>query len=154
LQIENYSTNPNSSILNLDNLDSISEKGEIDIISNEPKKYTNKNGKSNIISEKKSEDKGEYYNNLIQKKSNPKIQKRLNLLSSLDNYDSFNNNICLTEGNNCDVDKEYAKNKKLEIKEYISKKINGNNSHKIRKMMDQSSSLFDNKFYESNCTGK
>lgn len=93
-------------------------------------------------------------NNLIQKKDNPKIKKRLNLISSLDNYDSVNYNTCLTEGNNnSNIDKDYNKNKKNEIKECISKKLNSTNYNKMRKMMDQSSTLFDNQFYASNYTG-
>lgn len=156
MQIETYSTNPNSCNLNLDCMDLGSEKGEVDIISNELKKSFPKTTKANLIVDTEAnKNSGEYVNKLLNKKDDPKIKKRLNLISSLDNYEKVDYNTFLTEGNNInkDIDKEYNAKKKSEIKECIAKKLNNGNPTKLRRIMEQTSSLFDNKIYESNYSG-
>ena len=146
--------------MDLDSIDLGSVKGEIDIISNEVKKVFPKTPKAKQTLGKESNinnGAGEYVNNLINNKDDPKIKKRLNLISSLDNYEKINYNTCLTEGNiiNSDkIDSEYVAQKKNEIRECISKKLNGGNNNKLRKIMDQTSTLFDNKIYESNYSSK
>lgn len=135
------------------------EKGEINIINNEVKKAFPKTpkGKLTIETESVKNNAGEYINNLLSNKNDPKIKKRLNLISSLDNYEKVNYNSCFTEGNlnSNKIESEFAAQKKNEIRENISKKLrSGNNDNKLRRMMDQTSTLFDNKIYESTCAGK
>ncbi len=167
MQIENFSTNPNSCVLNLDSIDLASEKSEIDIISNAVKKAFPKASKTTKLTNIETEAAninnnnlagGEYLNTLLNKKDDPKIKKRLNLISSLDNYENVNFNTCLTEENFASnkLDREYVAQKKNEIRESISKKLNSDNNchnNKLRRIMEQTSTLFDNKLYESNYSG-
>ena len=140
------------------NLDSIylgSEKVEVDIISNEVKKSFPKTPKGKLRIETESNNNNlEHVNNLLNKKDYPKIKKRLNLISSLDNYQKEKYSTSLTESNNYNNDKEYLVKKKNDIKECISKKLNNGNNNKLRLIMEQTSTLFDNKLYELNFTGK
>lgn len=76
------------------------------------------------------------------------------MISSLDDYQKNNYSTCLTEGNNYNIDKEYLVKKKNDIKECISKKLNNGNNNKLKLIMEQTSTLFDNKLYELNFTGK
>lgn len=150
MQIENYCTNPTISSVNIDGLDTGNEKGEFNIISNELKKIIPKTEiEQNTESNKNNPN---YMKNLLQNKNDPKIKKRLNLISSLDNLENIDYNTCFTEGNI--IDRENNTDKKSEIKSFIAKKLVNGNNNKIRKIMDQTSTLFDNKIYSSNYSGK
>jgi len=141
--------------LNLDSIYLGSEKVEVDIISNEVKKSFPKTPKGKLRIETESNNNNlEHVNNLLNKKDYPKIKKRLNLISSLDNYQKEKYSTSLTESNNYNNDKEYLVKKKNDIKECISKKLNNGNNNKLRLIMEQTSTLFDNKLYELNFTGK
>jgi len=70
----------------------------------------------------------------------------------LDNLENIDYNTCFTEGNI--VNRENDTDKKSEIKSFIAKKLVNGNNNKIKKIMDQTSTLFDNKIYTSNYSGK
>ena len=93
--------------------------------------------------------KGSYVENLIKNQNDPKAKKLLSNVSCLGNLEALDlNKICLTN-----VEQEeniYASANRKKIEENAKEKFKDKNPSKLRKFVDQSSSLFANELYGSN----
>lgn len=154
MQIENYKTTKTNAISIVNNLESIEEndvgidksaKYQYDIITTGMKKVPAKTPKAYANGVRKT---GGYLETIMQNKDNHKIKRQLNLISQMTDYENIDYPNFKTEGN----DEELQKEKKEKIKESISNKLVGKNNTKIRKVVDQTSSLFDTDFYNTNCS--
>lgn len=140
--MENYGSNSNNYSNTEFNTEEKKVKKELNIISNEfePIKV------QKIQEEKKL---GTYVENLNKNKMDHKARKQLSFVSCLGNLDELDlNKICHTDVN---VQEDlYANEQKKKIEENAKDKFKNKNSTKLKKFMDQSSTIFANELYTSN----
>lgn len=86
---------------------------------------------------------------------NARSKKLLSMVSSLGNLNELNYTLpCKTEANVNQAENEYAKGHRLKIAESAQDLFKDKNGTKIKKYVDQSSSLFGNEIYGKNLNSK
>ena len=97
--------------------------------------------------------KDSYLESLQKNKNDHRAKKQLSFVSCLGNLDKLElNKICLTDVN---VQEDlYASEHRKIIEENVKEKFKNKNSAKIKKYIDQSSSIFANELYKGNLNSK
>lgn len=89
---------------------------------------------------------GSYVSVLEKEKEKPENKRRLNLVSEFDNFHKVGNYIPNTERKNHD---ENISENKRSIKSALDNKMNYSSQANLEKLMEQTSSLFNDDFYNN-----
>ena len=97
--------------------------------------------------------KDSYVESLKKNNNDHRAKKQLSFVSCLGNLDELElNKICLTDTNG--QEDQYASEHRKKLEENAKGKFKNKNSTKIKKYIDQSSSIFANELYGSNLNSK
>ena len=125
------------------------EKSSEDKLNKNEENLQNENVKEKENKKEEEKPKGSYVENLMKNKNDPKSKKLLSMVSSLGNLNQLDiNKVCKTEANL--QEDEYAKEQRLKITQSAKNLFKNKNETKVKKFVDQSSSLFANEIYGSN----